>query len=109
MIPNEKACSWCRQIKPASAFSVIRKRGGEPRLHGHCKACRNDRAKMRLRAGLRKDRPKPGRMGETNPGAWKWPRDDRPVREKLADAALREWGAARPVTGVLAPSLGVRA
>jgi len=88
-IEGESHCSWCKQFKPVSAFSRLRNAEGTYRPHSHCKACRNDRAKLRLLQGVRKDRPKPGRMGETSPGAWKWPRDERPEYERALDRALR--------------------
>lgn len=88
-IEGESWCSWCRTCKPVAAFSRQRNSAGTYRPHSHCKACRNDRAKLRLLQGVRKDRPKPGRMGETSPGAWKWPRDERPAHERHLDLALR--------------------
>lgn len=92
-IEGDKQCSWCKEIKPVSTFSLQRNGDGNYRPHSHCKKCRNDRAKMRLQTGIRKDRPKPGAMGETSPYAWKVPRDDRPVREKMLDSEFRRWPA----------------
>jgi hypothetical protein len=86
-----KKCTYCMTEKPLAAFSIARNRSGAVRPHSHCKTCRNERARQRLCMGLRKDRPKPGRMGETSPTAWIRPRDDRPIHEKLRDVQLRRW------------------
>jgi hypothetical protein len=81
---NYKRCSCCELWKLHNAFSPNKvKRDG---LHHHCRECRNQRARERVRArGPRKV------QAEKNPTAWMLPRMD--LLESLACIQLRKWPA----------------
>jgi hypothetical protein len=50
VLPEEKRCSDCAEVKPAAQFysMVIR---GRQTLHAHCKQCHGERARARRAAG----------------------------------------------------------
>lgn len=76
-------CTSCGVTKPQSGFSVRTYRSDlRPLYYRTCKSCRAFRARKTH---------KPGSMGDTSAGAWKWPRDDRSRDEKGLDGLLAVW------------------